>query len=349
MSLKFNPMTQKFDLVNDPADGTGSIQFNNGGVFGGDSNLVWDNTNYRLSLGVGNTLGGTNNFSLGNGNSISNVSGDSNIAVGFSQTILGTTANVLLGTSNQAKAAASNSTQVGFNNQDSGVANLLVGNSIVMGSGTSYNVACGVNMTIGDGVNNPVNSAYLGNQMTDLTYGGGVMIGSNLNTYAAGGGQPFMFGQLINDYGASNVSFGSIITHNVNTVGNFAMGICLETSSNNVTGSVTIGCGDLGGSYGYNLINDIDKTIMFGLNSDIPTMTMTAGSGKGSTGKIGICTKTPSDTLQVNGTIRSSSYKSSDGSAGITATITTAKLTLTGANGSQTFKNGLLVAQTPAT
>jgi len=42
-------------------------------------------------------------------------------------------------------------------------------------------------------------------------------------------------------------------------------------------------------------------------------------------------------------------YKSTDGSAGITATITTAKLTAGGANGSMTFKNGLLTAQTAST
>jgi hypothetical protein len=34
---------------------------------------------------------------------------------------------------------------------------------------------------------------------------------------------------------------------------------------------------------------------------------------------------------------------------GINATITTAKLTLTGTNGSMTFTNGILTAQTPAT
>lgn len=42
-------------------------------------------------------------------------------------------------------------------------------------------------------------------------------------------------------------------------------------------------------------------------------------------------------------------YKSSDGSAGLTATITTAKLTTIGTNGSMTFKDGILTAQTQAT
>lgn len=42
-------------------------------------------------------------------------------------------------------------------------------------------------------------------------------------------------------------------------------------------------------------------------------------------------------------------YRSADGSAGITATIVTAALTLAGTQGSMTFKNGILTAQTPAT
>ena len=40
---------------------------------------------------------------------------------------------------------------------------------------------------------------------------------------------------------------------------------------------------------------------------------------------------------------------SSDESAGITVMITTAKLTAGGADGSMTFKNGILTAQTQAT
>ena len=47
--------------------------------------------------------------------------------------------------------------------------------------------------------------------------------------------------------------------------------------------------------------------------------------------------------------IKSASYISSDGSAGITATITTAALTGGGAQGSMTFKNGILTAQTQST
>ena len=53
--------------------------------------------------------------------------------------------------------------------------------------------------------------------------------------------------------------------------------------------------------------------------------------------------------LKTNCIFNPTGYKSSDGSNGITATITTAKLTSGGSNGSMTFKNGLLTDQTAAT
>lgn len=53
--------------------------------------------------------------------------------------------------------------------------------------------------------------------------------------------------------------------------------------------------------------------------------------------------------LKVLGSVYPTGYKSSDGSAGITATIVTAPITGGGAQGSMTFKDGLLTAQTPAT
>jgi hypothetical protein len=57
-------------------------------------------------------------------------------------------------------------------------------------------------------------------------------------------------------------------------------------------------------------------------------------------------------TLKVNNQALSAdiTVTAADGSAGMTVTITTAKLTpVTGTNGSMTFKNGLLTAQVQAT
>ena len=99
----------------------------------------------------------------------------------------------------------------------------------------------------------------------------------------------------------------------------------------------------------------IDNVLGMGISSggsnQVPLIWCTDNDGTNA-GMVGIGVTDPTtitEKLQINGNIKATGYKSSDGSAGITATITTAKLTLTGANGSQTFKNGLLVAQTPAT
>lgn len=57
--------------------------------------------------------------------------------------------------------------------------------------------------------------------------------------------------------------------------------------------------------------------------------------------------KTQRATFQ--GVVQAAGFSASDASAGLTTTITTAKLTSGGANGSMVFKNGLLTGSTPAT
>lgn len=55
MAFKFNPITGNLDLVNAetvPGGLDGTIQYNNGGTFGGDSNLVFDDTNKRVGIQV---------------------------------------------------------------------------------------------------------------------------------------------------------------------------------------------------------------------------------------------------------------------------------------------------------
>jgi hypothetical protein len=54
-------------------------------------------------------------------------------------------------------------------------------------------------------------------------------------------------------------------------------------------------------------------------------------------------------TSQVTGILPVANGGTGTSTAGVTATITTAKLTALGSNGSMTFTNGLLTAQTPAT
>jgi len=54
-------------------------------------------------------------------------------------------------------------------------------------------------------------------------------------------------------------------------------------------------------------------------------------------------------TTQVSGILPIANGGTGTSTAGVSATITTAKLTAIGANGSMTFTNGLLTSQTPAT
>lgn len=71
------------------------------------------------------------------------------------------------------------------------------------------------------------------------------------------------------------------------------------------------------------------------------------GSGISDLGSAGVEIDT-SNNIKTSGTMTASGYTAGT-SAGISATITTAKLTAGGANGSMTFVNGILTAQTAAT
>lgn len=49
MAFKFNPTTGKFDIVSDPGGSDTQIQFNDGGSFGGDSDLTYNKTTNTLT------------------------------------------------------------------------------------------------------------------------------------------------------------------------------------------------------------------------------------------------------------------------------------------------------------
>lgn len=49
MAFKFNPTTGKFDIVSDPGGSDTQVQFNDGGSFGGDSDLTYNKTTNTLT------------------------------------------------------------------------------------------------------------------------------------------------------------------------------------------------------------------------------------------------------------------------------------------------------------
>lgn len=69
----------------------------------------------------------------------------------------------------------------------------------------------------------------------------------------------------------------------------------------------------------------------------------------GGNDRVGVGMNNPAYKLDVTGDINCSGVYRAGGTAGISATITTAKLTAGGANGSMTFVGGILTAQTQAT
>ena len=81
------------------------------------------------------------------------------------------------------------------------------------------------------------------------------------------------------------------------------------------------GVGIGGGVDGDNLLFIPSYTIGFGLNSDLPTLYITEASGVGTRGNVGIGIAEPSETLDVDGNIKATGYKSSDGSAGATGSF----------------------------
>ena len=58
-----------------PGSPSTSVQFNNGGIFGGDSNLEWDNTNKQLAIGSATGFAGSSQIPLSVGTNINNFSG----------------------------------------------------------------------------------------------------------------------------------------------------------------------------------------------------------------------------------------------------------------------------------
>lgn len=143
--------------------------------------------------------------------------------------------------------------------------------------------------------------------------------GYSLNTLFAGAGI-----SIANGSGAISIANSGVLS--------IVAGTGISVSS--ATGNVTVANSGVTSVGGTGTVNGITLT---------GTVTSTGSLTLGGT-LSGV-----SLTTQVSGILPIANGGTGTSTAGVTATIATAKLTAVGSNGSMTFTNGLLTAQTPAT
>ena len=338
-----------------PASPTNSIQFNNGGVFGGDSNLKWDNTNKRLGLAQGTPLQTFDETGIlmvrgtfGSGESL-NVSGtgarmffypkkaafragffnteadDANIgnysvAMGIQSEASGS-GSVALG--DTSIATGYDAIAIGGGNTVSAYGGVSLGSNNIYATETNSTVLGSGNFMQGDGYNSCIGSA---NYMGTVTTSNGSASGSTCIGYD----------NIVNAYVGVGIGYANTIDASCALTA-VAIGCLINLTNSPNIGIAGIGSGNI--NNGTAMVNAYDGTIGIGINADIPTMWVTDWTVGG--GYVGIGQTDPTtitEKLQVNGNVKATGYKSSDGSAGITGTMTTASLV----GKTLTFKNGIV-------
>lgn len=321
-----------------------------------DSNLVWDNTNKRLGLnqgtplqtfdetGVmmvrgtylsGETLGvsgaGARMFyypkkaafraGLATGSEWDDANiGNKSLAIG---TLVKADHDIAIAIGDQTSSTASGAIAVGSLITNSATHSISMGAVNTINSSDAYSVLIGSNSTL--------NGAS-----------GNVAIGTNNNIGSVIGvnGAPYS-SVILGSYHTMNAFIGVAVGYSTlieETCELFGVAIGTALNLNNApNGNMLVGMGPL--DFSGNMVNSYDKTLGLGINASVPTVWITDGQTGG--GYVGIGQTDPTtitEKLQVNGNIKASGYKSSDGSAGINGTITTASLV----GKTVTIKNGLI-------
>jgi len=355
--MKFDPITGKLQVAGggSPGGSTGQLQFNNGGAFGGDSNLKWDNTNKRLGLAQGTPLQTFDETGIlmvrgafGSGESL-NVSGagarmffypkkaafraglfnneadDANIgnysaAMGIYSEASGRSSVALGDTS---IATGYDAIAIGSENTVSSSGGISLGSNTIYTSETNSTVLGSGNVIEGGGYNSCIGAF---NQMGTVTT-------SNGSTFASA---CIGYDNIVNAYVGVGIGYAHTIDASCALTA-VAIGCLINLTNSPNIGIVGIGGGNINNST--SMVNAYDGTIGIGINADIPTMWVTDWAVGG--GYVGIGQTDPTtitEKLQVNGNVKATGYKSSDGSAGITGTMTTASLV----GKTLTFKNGIV-------
>lgn len=234
----------------------------------------------RLDLGQNTAVGGFGSAAIGYLNTVSN---DQSLVVGESNTQRGFD-SILYGRGNT--NAGGDYTLIGGQNNSAGLGdwNVVLGSANTTANGSKQYVIGASNTTLGS---QPTFIFGDGNTTNDDE---AVAIGQ---TNQATGYSSVALGN--NNIASTNLTFA--FGNSVTLVGYNAMALGQSIYSG-ATSSITIGQG-VGIQHANRLKNLSHGSIAFGVNSDIPTLTISSSTGINSVGKVGIGTTTPAWGLQI--------------------------------------------------
>ena len=235
-----------------------------------------------------------------------------------------------------------------------GLTTIPTNGQLLIGNGTGYALntliaSTGITVTNGPGTITLTNSGVIsfsagttGFTPSSPTTGAVVLAGTLVianggtgATTAAGARANLGAGTVISVGGTGTVN-GITLTGTVTTAGNLTLGGTLSGVSltTQVSGTLPIANGGTGTT----------STTFVSLTTNVSGTLPIANGGTGTTS-----TTFVDLTANVSGILPIANGGTGTSTAGVSATIVTAKLTALGADGSMTFTNGLLTAQTPAT
>lgn len=178
-------------------------------------------------------------------------------------------------------------------------------------------------------------------------------IGTSNSITGSGASNAFLVGKNNTVSGASDRAFGVGISNTLTGTNTLAFGRQISLSGNRSVGfgdllssskdnNLTIGMGVI--STGQALDNTASSSIAFGMNSTIPTLIISGGTGAGTLGSVGIGSSTPSRLLTVGGDIYGANITAT-GTASSSALVASNSINLFG-GGAKTTANDLCIQLT---
>jgi hypothetical protein len=220
-----------------PSSPDTSIQFNDGGVFGGSADFTFDKILSSVTLGTGHSVAGTNSIVSGTGNTLgSSISGSNSIISGNSNIINGTN-SFATGVANTI-GLVNDATVIGNTNEIQGGAS----DSQIIGNSNTIESDCYDNIIIGS---SSIVRSFGGSSATGV-----VMMGDS-NIAEGAIGFAYLLGLNLKNTGADGsitIGRGTSLTHPL-----------LNTTDN----SILMGTSEFGGFLDFSGITTAHKTFTF--------------------------------------------------------------------------------------